>query len=138
MAAPVACGISLARVTYATVAATPDPYPTEQGQGSNLHPRRHHIMFLTHWATTWTPPDAILTILIYLLIKDNERILRTAIEKPRVVYKLTPIRLSADFSSFMTYDDVSCFSCILFIMMGYVGIFYMYIKCILPFIDETI
>ena len=100
MAAPVAYGISLAGVTYATVAATPDPYPTEQGQGSNLCPHRHHVMFLTHWAAMWTPPDAILTILIYLLVKDNERILRTAIEKPTVMYKLTPIRLSADFSSF--------------------------------------
>ena len=30
------------------LAGTPDPWPTEQGQGLNLHPHRDHIVFLTH------------------------------------------------------------------------------------------
>ena len=32
-------------------------------------------------------------------VKDKERILKAAREKPRVLYKGTPIRLSADFST---------------------------------------
>ena len=37
------------------LAATPDHYPTEQGQGSNLHPLGHYVSFLTHRATIGTP-----------------------------------------------------------------------------------
>ena len=33
----------------------PDPWPTEQGQGSNLHPHGHYVGFLTCSATTGTP-----------------------------------------------------------------------------------
>ena len=32
-----------------------DPYSTEQGQGSNLHPHGSWVRFLTHWATMGTP-----------------------------------------------------------------------------------
>ena len=35
--------------------ATPDTLPTAWGQGSNLHPHRHNVGFLTHWGTTGTP-----------------------------------------------------------------------------------
>ena len=39
--------------------ATPDTSPTEQGQGSNLHPHGHYVGFLTHWATMQTPLKVI-------------------------------------------------------------------------------
>ena len=51
--------------TSSQLAATPYPQQNEQGQRSNLHPHRHYVMFLTCWATTWTPPNAVLTILIF-------------------------------------------------------------------------
>ena len=35
--------------------ATPDPEPTEKGQGSNPHAQGHYVRFLTHWATMGIP-----------------------------------------------------------------------------------
>ena len=37
------------------LAAMPDPRPTEQGQGSNMHPHKHYVGFLSPWATIRTP-----------------------------------------------------------------------------------
>ena len=34
---------------------TPDPWPTDWGQGSNMYPRRDNTRSLTHWATMRTP-----------------------------------------------------------------------------------
>lgn len=33
----------------------PEPYPFDQGQSWNPHPRGHSIRFLTHWSTMGTP-----------------------------------------------------------------------------------
>ena len=35
--------------------ARSDPWPAQQGQGSNLHPRGHYVEILIHWATVGTP-----------------------------------------------------------------------------------
>ena len=40
---------------YVTAIATPDPEHTKWGQGSNPHPNRCYVVFLTSWATTGTP-----------------------------------------------------------------------------------
>ena len=37
------------------LAATPDLFPTEQGQGLNLHPHGHYVRFLTCSAPMETP-----------------------------------------------------------------------------------
>ena len=44
--------IGAVALAYATVMATPDPKPTEQSQGSNLHPYRDNIW--SCWAVTGT------------------------------------------------------------------------------------
>ena len=46
--------------------ARPDPLPTEQGQGSNLHPHRHYVGFLTHWATMGTPDSVFVVVVCFL------------------------------------------------------------------------
>ena len=46
--------------------ARPDPLPTEQGQGSNLHPHRHYVGFLTHWATMGTPDSVFVVVVRFL------------------------------------------------------------------------
>ena len=40
---------------YTTATARLDPQPTEQGQGSNLHPHRFYVGFSTCTATARTP-----------------------------------------------------------------------------------
>ena len=42
----VKCELQLLVCTTAT--GIPDPYPTERGQGLNLHSHKHYVMFLTH------------------------------------------------------------------------------------------
>ena len=68
-------GVELELAAYATATVTQDPscicnlccnllmatlhpFPTEWGQGLNLHPYGYYVRFLTHWATIGTPPSA--------------------------------------------------------------------------------
>ena len=53
MATPVAYGSSPSSTPQ--LVAMWDPWPTEQGQVLNLHPHRHCVGSLTHWATMGTP-----------------------------------------------------------------------------------
>ena len=81
------------------LAATPDPEPTEWGQGSNPYP--HSVKSLTRWATTGTP-----SFLFWLIFREDcvrqprEFLLwRTGILPPYWIKSMKPYRLFSGFGA---------------------------------------